>query len=67
MRYLARFLQFWWEFIVGDDWRVAVGVGVALFATWSLSHHGFSVWWLLPLATAIVLVLSVLREVRHGE
>jgi hypothetical protein len=67
MTYLVRFARFWWDFIVGDDWRVAAGVGVALAATWALTHHGHSGWWLLPLATAIVLVFSVVREVRRAE
>jgi len=30
MRYLATFGRFWWDFIAGDDWRVAAGVLVAL-------------------------------------
>ena len=29
MRYLAAFGRFWWDFIVGDEWRFAVIVGVA--------------------------------------
>ena len=24
MRYLAAFGRFWWDFIVGDEWRFAV-------------------------------------------
>jgi hypothetical protein len=65
--YVVRFIRFWWDFIVGDDWRVAAGVGVALAATWALVQAGFNAWWLLPLATALVLVLTVMREVRRGE
>jgi len=30
MRIVAGFLRFWWDFIVGDDWRVAAGVAVVL-------------------------------------
>jgi hypothetical protein len=26
MRLVARFARFWWDFIVGDDWRIAAGV-----------------------------------------
>jgi hypothetical protein len=29
MRYVAAFGRFWWDFIVGDEWRFAVIVGVA--------------------------------------
>jgi hypothetical protein len=67
MSYVVRFARFWWDFIVGDDWRVAAGVGIALAGTWALVQAGVGAWWLLPLATALVLVLTVMREVRHGE
>jgi hypothetical protein len=43
MRLVRGFARFWWDFIVGDDWRIAVGVtivlalGAVLVATDSLS------------------------------
>ncbi len=30
MRFVEAFLRFWYEFIVGDDWRIAVGVVAVL-------------------------------------
>ena len=54
MRTLARFL---WDFVVGDDWRIAAGVGVALAVTAALEW-----WWLLPVAVAGLLALSVTRR-----
>jgi hypothetical protein len=30
MRFVAAFGRFWWDFIVGDDWRIAAGVVVVL-------------------------------------
>ena len=30
MRFVLGFFDFWYQLIIGDDWRVAVGVGVAL-------------------------------------
>jgi hypothetical protein len=30
MRLARGFLRFWWDFIVGDDWRIAFGVVVVL-------------------------------------
>lgn len=30
MRFVKGFLRFWFDFIVGDDWRVAAGVVAAL-------------------------------------
>jgi hypothetical protein len=29
---MKRFARFWWDFIVGDDWRIAAGVLVVLTA-----------------------------------
>jgi hypothetical protein len=60
---LRRFGRFWWDFVVGDDWRVAVGVVIGLAATATLAAFGFAAWWLLPAAVATVLFLSLRREV----
>jgi hypothetical protein len=32
MRFVAAFFRFWWEFVVGDDPRVAAGVAAVLGA-----------------------------------
>jgi hypothetical protein len=32
VKYVRAFLRFWWDFIVGDDWRIAAGVLVVLAA-----------------------------------
>ena len=59
MKYIRSFVLFWWDFIVGDDWRVAVGVAVGLAAT-----AAFEVWWLLPPVVAVVLFASLRRAAR---
>jgi hypothetical protein len=61
LRYLRSFLRFWWEFVVGDDWRVAAGLALALGLTSLLTHNGINAWWLLPLALALVLGGSLRR------
>jgi hypothetical protein len=66
MRYVRSFGAFWWDFIVGDDWRVAAGVVLALGLTAALTDHGWSVWWLLPLAVAVLLGRSLQRATRSG-
>jgi hypothetical protein len=66
MKYVEAFGRFWWNFVVGDDWRVALGVAVALAATYLLAHHGVDVWWLLPVAVAAVLAGSLVRATRRG-
>ena len=64
MRYLRAFGRFWWDFVVGDDVRVAAGLAAAFALTWLLEHEAISAWWLLPLAVALLLVQSVRREAR---
>jgi hypothetical protein len=62
-----RFLRFWWNFIVGDDWRVAAGIAVALAATYLLTYADVNAWWLLPPAVAIVLYASLWRATNAGR
>jgi hypothetical protein len=62
VRYVRAFALFWWNFVVGDDWRAALGLAVALGATYALAHEGVNAWWLLPIGVVIVLVASVWRE-----
>jgi hypothetical protein len=37
MSRLRAFGRFWWDFVVGDDWRVAAVVVAATAATWALT------------------------------
>lgn len=53
-----------WDFVVGDDWRTAVGVVAAIAATALLDGAGASAWWLLPLAVTALLVASLRRAAR---
>ena len=62
MRVIRSFGAFWWNFIVGDDWRVAAGLAVALGLTALLTHHGVNAWWLLPAAVALLLWDALRRE-----
>ncbi len=61
---LRRFAGFWWDFVVGDDWRVAAGVVLALGASAALAATDEPAWWLLPLAVAALLYVSLRREAR---
>jgi hypothetical protein len=56
---VVSFGRFWWDFVVGDDWVAAAGVIVGLALTVALAA-----WWVLPIAVAIVLTMSVFRAAR---
>jgi len=58
---VKRFGLFWWDFIVGDDWRVAVAIALALGLTALLATAWTGAWIVLPLAVAAVLGLSLRR------
>ncbi|HEX3268794.1 MAG TPA: hypothetical protein VHQ98_12490 [Gaiellaceae bacterium] len=64
MSYLRSFAGFWWNFVVGDDWRVAAGLAFALGLTSLLAHKGVDAWWLLPLAVVVILAGSLWRATR---
>ena len=64
MTFLKNFAHFWYDFIIGDDWRVAAGIAVALALTKLLTSNGTNAWWLLPAAVAVLLVATVWRGAR---
>lgn len=59
LRRLKAFGAFWYDFVVGDDWRVAVGVVAALLVTYGVSTSSVPAWWILPLAVAVFLSVSL--------
>lgn len=66
MSRLAAFGRFWWGFVIGDDWLVALLVAAAIGATAALAAAGVTAWWLLPLAVLLVLWLSLRRAIRSA-
>ena len=61
MSRLKAFGRFWYDFIIGDDWRVAVGVGAGIALTAVLASPGLSVWWLMPVVVVATLFASLWR------
>jgi hypothetical protein len=64
---IKAFFAFWYDFIVGDDWRVAAGVIIALAVTYGISRTSVPAWWVLPVAVAGLLTLSVWRASRRPD
>ena len=64
---LRAFARFWWGFVVGDDWRLACGVSIALMVVAIATHRGRDVWWPLPLVVAVLLAASLRRATTIGR
>lgn len=64
MNRIKAFGKFWYDFIVGDDWRVAVAVVVALAITFGVARTDNPAWWVLPAAVAVLLPVSLWRVAR---
>ena len=62
---IRAFAAFWYDFVVGDDWLIAVGVVLALALTYGLSRTSVPAWWLLPLFLVLLLPLSLWRATRR--
>jgi hypothetical protein len=63
---IRAFAAFWYDFVVGDDWLVAVGVVISLAITYALSRTAVPAWWLVPLALVLLLPVSLWRATRRG-
>lgn len=57
MRYLGAFGRFWWDFLVGDDWRIAAGVvGVLAIGALGVRTGALPDW---SIAVGVGLALAV--------
>lgn len=61
MSWLGGFFAGAWEFVVGEDWRTALGVVVSLGAVALLAAAGVAAWWLMPPTVLGLLALSLRR------
>jgi len=55
------FLFFWYDFIIGDDWRLAAGVVLGFYAIHAL---GVSAWWIMPVVVAAMLSYTLHEATR---
>ena len=71
MRYLKAFGRFWYDFVIGDDPKIAVAVVLALtvltavMLTSALGDHALAVLGGLLIVTAFVVSLGI--DVRSGK
>ena len=61
LSWIVGFGRFWYHFIIGDDWTMAVAVAVGLVVTAVLNARGILAWWLIPLIVIAMLGLSLRR------
>ena len=65
MRFVRAFGRFWYDFLIGDDWKLAVGVAVTLtagavvFLTFEPPEKVFTACLGLALVAAFVIVLRI--------
>ena len=57
------FGRFWWAFVIGDDWRLALGSGCALGFTGVLATTSVPAWWAAP-TVVIALLIGTLARAR---
>ena len=67
MSFIQRFVHFWYDFIVGDDPVIAVGVVIAMATTALLTAIGMNAWWLLLIGVFVPLTSSVFRATRSNR
>jgi len=65
MSSVRTFGRFCYEFVVGDDWTVAVGVVVGIALTGLIAHHDIAAWWCMPLVVTVSLGWSLARATRR--
>jgi hypothetical protein len=71
VRFVRGFGQFWWDFIVGDDWKIAATIAVVLgIGAIVAAAAPTDAAWLAPLCGAALLlafVISFVADVRRGS
>jgi len=63
VRFATGFLRFWWEFVIGDDWRIAAGVVVVLSAGALLVAQTGAPDGLVAVLTALGIVLVAIGSI----
>jgi hypothetical protein len=68
LRAVRGFGRFWFDFVVGDDWRIAAGIGIVLVAGGLLVHGRLvrtdAIAIGLPAIVVLLVSASILRDAR---
>jgi phage shock protein PspC (stress-responsive transcriptional regulator) len=59
VRRIKAFFAFLYDFVIGDDWRIAVGVVIGLALTYAVSQTSVPAWWVLPAMLVVLLPASL--------
>jgi hypothetical protein len=64
-RRVRAFLAFVYDFVIGDDWRIAAAVAVGLAVTYAVSQTSVPSWWVMPALVGIALPATLWRATRR--
>ena len=63
-RRVRAFLAFLYDFVIGDDWRIAAAVVAGLAVTYAVSQTSVPSWWVMPALLVILLPATLWRATR---
>jgi uncharacterized membrane protein len=66
VQFLKSFGAFWYDFIIGDDWRIAAGIVLSFFLTHAITPSLAIGWYVIPVATISLISYSLARVVRES-
>jgi hypothetical protein len=55
------FGRFWYDYIFGDDWTIAVAIFIGLAVSALLNSNHIVAWWLIPVIVFVMLGISLRR------
>lgn len=64
---VKKFAVFWFDFLIGDDWRGTVIVLAAFALTHQLAGENLVSWWVLPLGVVILLPYNLFRVTKDKQ
>lgn len=68
MKIIKNFISFWYNFIFGDDWLLAVIIICGILLLKILVYLKINnIWWILPLLTIEALIISLYKELNKDS